>query len=143
MPRLAIISLLPLLQIAGVAADTTRVELPVSAVATGAWHISGAYVDLPLGTERPVLISTPQNARPGSAAIGAVSVSFEISEKGIPFNIQVDKSSDKELDDEVIALIREWRFEAAMRNGIPLASHGYLDFVLGDGIRRPVPRKKK
>ncbi|MDQ2949062.1 MAG: energy transducer TonB, partial [Acidobacteriota bacterium] len=72
-------------------------------------------MDVPEGSIRPQLITAPQPARQGSLQTGSVSVSFEISEKGVPFNIKVDKSSNEALEAEVIALIREWRFEAAMR----------------------------
>ena len=61
----------------------------------------------------------------------ANDVSFDVDEQGVPNHIHVENSSTPELDDEVIALIREWRFEAAMRNGIPFAVHGYLDFARG------------
>jgi TonB family protein len=72
-----------------------------------------------------------------------VSVSFEISDKGLPINIQADKSSDKELEEEVIAMIREWRFLAALRNGTPVVSQAYVDLSGGDsaGRKRPVHRR--
>ena len=97
---------------------------------------------MPEGSLRPQLITAPQSPRQGSLQIGAVSVSFEISQTGVPFDIQVDKSSDTALETEVIALIREWRFKAAMQNGNAIASHGQMDFVLDDGFRRPVARKR-
>jgi outer membrane biosynthesis protein TonB len=50
----------------------------------------------------------------------------------LPIDIQIDKSSDKELDDEVIAMIREWRFEAALRGDVALASRAYIDLSIGD-----------
>jgi hypothetical protein len=49
---------------------------------------------------------------------------LDINQRGVPFNIQVDKSSDKDLDDEVIAMIREWRFEAALNGGVGVPSRG-------------------
>jgi hypothetical protein len=63
-------------------------------------------------------------------------VSFEITEKGIPVNVQVDKSSDKELHDEVIAMILEWRFKAALRGNVPVPSQAYMDLSLGDPLQR-------
>jgi len=74
-----------------------------------------------------------------------VSVSFQVSDKGVPFDIHVDNSSDTESTDEVIALIREWRFEAAMKDGFPISSVGYLDLLMGQAqapvSRRPVRKK--
>jgi hypothetical protein len=62
----------------------------------------------------------------------SVSVLFEIDEHGVPFNIRVEHSTDAQSEDEVIALIREWRFEAAMKNGLPVTARGFLDLSLGD-----------
>lgn len=42
---------------------------------------------------------------------------------------------------EVIALIREWRFEAARRGGIPIVMRGYLELEL-DTVAKARPRPK-
>ena len=133
----------PLLAATLGAADTPRVSLPLGAGTTGAWHISRALADVLSEASSPKLISAPQSSYPKDFTAGSVSVSFEINEKGLPINIQIEKSSDKELDDEVIAMIREWRFEAALRGDVALASRAYIDLSIGDlppeGRR---PRKK-
>jgi hypothetical protein len=132
----------PLLFVAVQAADTVRVTLPLATETTGVWHISKAFADVPKNAVAPTLISAPQRARTkDSAAVGLFSVSFEITERGIPVNVQVDRSSDKELHDEVIAMILEWRFKAALRGHVPVPSQAYMDLSLGD----PLPHygKKK
>lgn len=122
----------PLLAATLGAADTPRVSLPLGAGTTGFFHISRAFADVPSDASIPRLISAPQSSQPRDFRAGSVSVSFEINEKGLPINIQIDKSSDKELDDEVIAMIREWRFEAALRGDVALASRAYVDLSFGD-----------
>jgi hypothetical protein len=118
----------PLLFVAVQAADTVRVTLPLATETTGVWHISKAFADVPKNAVAPTLISAPQRARTkDTAAVGLFSVSFEITEKGIPVNVQVDKSSDKELHDEVIAMIMEWRFTAALLGHVPVPSQAYMD----------------
>src|SRR4029077_2279429 len=118
----------PLLFVAVQAADTVRVTLPLATETTGVWHISKAFADVPKNAVPPTLISAPQRARKKdtAAAVGLFSVYFEITEKGIPVNVQVDKSSDKELHDEVIAMIMEWRFKAALLDHVPVPSQAYM-----------------
>jgi TonB family protein len=122
----------PLLAVTLGAADAPRVSLALGAGTAGAWHISGAVADVPGDASGPKLISAPQSSQPKNFTAGSVSVSFEINEKGVPINIQIDKSSDRELDDEVIAMIRKWRFEAALRGDVALASRAYIDLSIGD-----------
>ena len=136
--------LFPLLAATLAASDTPRVSLPVGTGTTGPWQISRALADVPVDTSTPKLISAPQSSPSDALAVASVSVSFDINEKGVPINIQIDKSSDTKLDDEVIAMIREWRFEAARRGDVALASRAYIDLSIGDlppEGRRPKKRK--
>src|SRR6185369_13124126 len=101
------------------------------------------------GVTQPTLLNAPYPA-PGPEHPGTVAISCDVDEQGTPTNIRVEKSSAPELDDEVTALIREWRFQAAMRNGIPFVAHAFLDFPHGldlpttvaPGIR-PSSRKRQ
>jgi|SRR5579883_1277294 TonB family protein len=137
--------ILPLLAILA-SAETVRVNLPSKICTAGVWRLSNAFAEVPQGATSPKLMSAVQEcaikAHPGAS----VSVSFGIDEKGIPFNIRIVKSSDKQLDEEVIALIREWRFEAALRDGLFVQSHAFLDLSSApdplDGQPRPVRRLK-
>jgi TonB family protein len=120
------------------AEDAIRVNLPLAAQTTGAWHIVRASVDLPRDVVSPKLTLAPQSTQSKLPTPDSfVSVRFEINEKGVPVNIQVDKSSDKELEEEVIALIREWRFEAALRGGGPVPAQAYMDL---SGSAAPLPQ---
>jgi TonB family protein len=138
--------ILPLFAVLG-NAETIHVSLPVTADTNGVWHVSKAFADVPRGAVSPKLISAPQSsvAKIPVVAAALVSVSFQIDERGTPFNIQIDKSSDKDLDDEVIAMIREWRFEAALSGGVAIQSRVSIDLSTGqlppDDQPRPVRRK--
>ena len=118
------------------AAATTREPITVVAEPNGVWHLSKASADVPPGAAGPKLISAPQPPRAKALPAGSISVSFQLSEKGVPVNVQIDKSSNKELDDEVIAMIREWRFKAALNGGVAVPSRAYLDLSL---VEPPLP----
>jgi TonB family protein len=104
---------------------------------TGAWHLTRALLEAPEDATAPVLTraSYPQITQ---SRQGEVSVSFDINEDGLPIHVRVEHSSDAQLNDEVIALIREWRFAAAVRNGMPVLAHGVFDFR-GSGPEAAVP----
>jgi TonB family protein len=127
--RLLII--LPLLATLG-AADTIHVSLPAATETIGVWHFVEAFADIPRGAVCPKLVSAPQSSQTKAPPGASVSVSFDIDVKGSPFNIQIDKSSDKELNDEVIAMIREWRFEAAVSGRFAVKSHARIDLSTGE-----------
>jgi TonB family protein len=138
--------ILPLLLVALGAADTRRVSLQSGAETIGVWHVSQASADIPPGAVSPRLVSAPQPVQTKAPPTALVSISFDINERGVPFNIQVDKSSDKDLDDEVIAMIRQWRFEAALSGGVAAPSRGYLDLSIGDAappLSDGRPRRRK
>jgi TonB family protein len=130
------------------AADTLRVNIQSGTETTGVWHLAQASADIPVGAASPRLISAPQPVQSKARQPALVSVSFEIDARGFPTNIQIDKSSDRDLDDQVVAMIREWRFEAALNGGVGVPSRGYLDLSiedapppLSDGQRRPRHRQ--
>jgi TonB family protein len=122
------------------AEDAIRVNLPLDALATGAWHFAKTSVELPRDVVSPKLTSAPP-ASPSKipAPDSFVAVSFQINEKGLPVSIQVDKSSDKELEAEVIALIREWRFEAALRGVTPVVAEAHVE-LSGSDLHNGRPR---
>jgi TonB family protein len=99
------------------------------------WHLLGAAFNVPQGATQPRLVQAPYPPPSGPEQTAAVGLSFDVNEQGIPTNIHVESSSDPQWEDEVTALIREWRFIAAMKDGFAVAAHGYLDFGRGDAVR--------
>jgi TonB family protein len=132
-------------------APGTKDGLPVSVKSTievnfrllpdpRAWHLDGAAFQVPQGATQPRLVQANYPPPSGLEMTGAVRLSFDVNEQGIPTNIHVESSSDPQWEDEVTALIREWRFQAAMKDGLPVAAHGSLDFGRGDTIGAPRKR---
>jgi hypothetical protein len=119
------------------AADTVRLDLPIGPEATGTKHVK-AVVELSKDAAPPKLIASPSPERWNRLRATVIHVRFSINAKGVPFDIQVEGPSDPETEDDVIAMIREWRFEAALRGEIRVPAQVILEV---DG--RPRPMKKK
>jgi TonB family protein len=107
------------------------------------WRLARVSFRVPEGATPPAVTQAPYPAALAGASSGAVAVEFDVDEQGRPSNIKVDSSSDPALEDEVIALIREWRFEAAMKNGIPVPAYVMMDFLRGNGHLPANPPTKK
>jgi len=58
-------------------------------------------------------------------------VFFDLDTQGAPTNIRVETSVGPSADDEVIALIREWRFQAALDHGVAVEAKGFVDLTRG------------
>jgi len=113
--------------------------------APGEWSLALVQFNVPLGATQPSILRAPRGAQGGSPESASVRVSFDIDTQGVPANIQVENSSGPQWNDEVIALIREWRFQAALDNGTAVASHALFDFSRGEANYMQVdmaPRKK-
>lgn len=108
------------------------------------WRLTRFAFELSDGVSRPVLTAGSYPRLTARTSPARISVSFDVTGQGIPVNIEVLQTSDHDSVDEVIALIREWRFEAALKNGVPVATRGFLDFEIGDTPNAPrrVFRKK-
>jgi len=108
------------------------------------WHLSHVSFTAPPGASRPVLLQAPYRLPTGLEEDASVRLSFDVDTQGIPTNIQVEESSDPKWNDEVVAVIREWRFQAALDNGTAVASRASLALSRGLSIERPTaPPKKK
>jgi TonB family protein len=58
-------------------------------------------------------------------------LSFEVDEHGFPVHVQVQKASAVVWGKEAITLMRDWRFIAGMKNGVPISVPCTLGFVWG------------
>jgi len=85
------------------------------------WRTTGAAFDGP-----EVTLENAQFVEPtGAPAYATVSVSFDIDAQGEPRNMRVENSTDASRNDEVMGMVRRWRFQP----GTP--SHCTLDFARG------------
>jgi TonB family protein len=95
------------------------------------WSLSAVQFTAPPGASQPAILQAPYAPAAGPPEDASARVSFDVDLEGTPTNIQVEESSDPKWNDEVIALIREWRFQAALNNGTAVQSHAVLDLTRG------------
>jgi len=69
--------------------------------------------------------------RPTAAENGLVTVSFDVDQSGIPINFHVRSSTDRDLDNDLIAMLSGWRFRPGMKDGMRVSVPCTLDFVWG------------
>ena len=109
------------------------------------WHPERVAFTAPPGASLPSLRQAQFPVPAGSQDHASARLSFIVDRQGVPTEIQVEESSDPQWNDEVIALIREWRFQAALDHGVAVESRGFID--LTRGLKPPVaalvPTKKK
>jgi TonB family protein len=97
------------------------------------WHLSRAAFLFPRGVERPVVrqVAAPHIAADASNA--TATVTFDINERGEPFNVRIDKASDQSSENDwsrsVTDALHQWRFTPASLNGHPVVVTSTLDFV--------------
>jgi TonB family protein len=121
----------------------------------GAWSLLRAQFAAPPGATQPSILHAPYPAPvravvPGKVAaqLPTVRVAFDVDTQGVPANVQIQDSSDPNANDEVMALIREWRFQSSSNNGAAVQSHAVFDFLRG-GVNemqidmRAVTKKKQ
>jgi len=96
------------------------------------WHLSSVAFAPFDGASRPVLVKATYPDTSGPAEVASVSLSLDVDEKGVPTNIQAEKSSDPKWESEVIALAGKWRFEPGVKDGRTVPVHATLDFARGD-----------
>lgn len=113
------------------------------------WSLSRAQFTVPTGATPPKLLIAPYAAQAaGLREYVTVRVGFDVSPQGSPVNIQIEDTSDPNWNDDVINLIREWRFLGALNNGTLIQSHAEFDLTRGLAEQLPVqmravPRKKQ
>jgi TonB family protein len=109
------------------------------------WHLIQAAFETPPGASRPVFASANYPRGPGIRvtvfdegriiqAIGRqafVRLSFDVDEQGTPVHFQVKRASLALWGEEAIAVVRAWRFQPAMKNGIPVSVPCTLDLGWG------------
>ena len=111
------------------------------------WYPTRVAFTVPPGVTPPQVLDTYFHAD-GTADYGMMRLSFEIDADGHPKNVHIDSSSDHRYDDEVVAMISQWRFQSALDNGGAVASTGFIDLQRGLNPDLPravemAPRKKQ
>lgn len=94
------------------------------------WRLIRATFKTPEGASRPSVVKTEFPPPAGTGEVGVVSLSFDVDETGIPANFHVEGSSGQPWESEVIAAVREWRFNPGLKDGKPITVRCTLDFAL-------------
>jgi TonB family protein len=63
----------------------------------------------------------PDSGSRGFRISGAVLIGLTVSSHGLPMNVHVVHSIDKEIDQSAVDAVQEWRFEPARKDGKPVA----------------------
>jgi TonB family protein len=95
------------------------------------WHTQRVVFQNADGVTRPSLLFAkfPPNGDPPEH--GTVTVSCVIDEQGAPTALRVEKSTAPSLDADAMAMLREWRFSPAMKDGKPAAVGATIDVSFG------------
>ncbi len=114
------------------------------------WHLTGVTFEPPEGASRPVFLSVTYPLGSGIvlgaddtaidearivAAVGRQAwavVSFDVDEYGFPRNFEAPQASVEVWKNQAIALVRDWRFSPAMKDGKPIIARCRLNLVWGD-----------
>ena len=114
----------------------STIEVSFHLYANSDWHLNKAvYLSEP-GVSIPTVVRALYPEMTQDPRYATFRLEAQIDERGIPREIKVVYSSDPTLDDEVIRLIREWRFQAAQKAGQPVAVSAEFEFSHGEP---PVP----
>jgi TonB family protein len=110
----------------------TNVDVPFHLLESRAeWHLARASFDLPKGVSLPAIETAHYPDPSGSPQHATVSLAFEIDPSGQPVNIRSTASSNAAWEQELIEMLREWRFHPAQENGVAVASSATFDFERG------------
>jgi TonB family protein len=118
-----------------VAVEST-IEVSFHLYANSDWHLNRAAFQTEPGVSMPTVIRAPYPEMTQGPGYATFRLEVQIDERGVPREVKILSSSEPTLDDEVIRLIREWRFHAAEKAGQPVAVTAEFDFSHGEA---PVP----
>jgi TonB family protein len=110
------------------------------------WHLIGAQFETPPGVSRPVFASVlypigaglgPEAMEEGRVlvAIGRLAtaqLTFDVDEHGVPANFRIPNASEPVWGSEATALVGQWRFTPATKNGIPVSVPCTVELVWGE-----------
>ena len=68
----------------------------------------------------------------GVRVVGSVTVALIVSSKGVPRNVHVVKGLDKEVDQNTIEAVEQWRFAPAQKDGKAVAVKISLEIEFHD-----------
>lgn len=110
----------------------TTVDVPFHLLAGRAdWHLAHVDFTPPQGASPPAIETAAYPEVSGPPSYATVSLAFDIDSEGVPVNIHAARSSDARWEQELIAMLREWRFRPARENGVAVGASATFDFARG------------
>jgi TonB family protein len=95
-------------------------------------HMQSFACKLPEGASRPRVVKSEHPPSPGADETFSVTISFDVDEQGAPENLHLVKSTDPNRENDVIAAMREWKFQPGIGgDGKPVVAACTLRFALG------------
>ncbi len=90
---------------------------------TGAKEDSEEVYDIGAGITPPRLVHRVEPVRPNGAfrVNGAVVIGMVVTSKGLPRDVHIVQSLDKEVDQSAIEAVQQWKFEPARKKDKPVA----------------------
>jgi TonB family protein len=68
----------------------------------------------------------------GVRAVGSVIIGLVVSSQGVPRDLRIVKSLDRDLDQSAIEAVKEWRFAPAQKDGKAVAVRVSLEIQFHD-----------
>lgn len=63
----------------------------------------------------------PQYSGRGVRVVGSVTVGLVVTSRGLPQNVEVIKSLEKDVDQSAVEAVKQWRFDPAKKDGKAVA----------------------
>jgi len=112
-------------------------------------HVRRFGCKLPEGARRPSVLKSEHPPAPPPGEGASATLTFDVSEQGVPENLHIEDLSDPKWEPDVLAALREWRFQPTTVTGNPVAVPCRLNFAvgkmpsnvfrIGNGVSAPVP----
>lgn len=95
-------------------------------------HMQSFPCKLPEGASRPRVVKSEHPSPPGPDESYSVTISFDVDAQGAPQNLHLAKLTDPNRENDVLAAMREWRFQPGVGvDGEPVVAACTLRFALG------------
>lgn len=94
-------------------------------------HIQSFTCAVPEVASRPAVLKSEHPPWPGDDQTVSDTISFAVDDQGIPANLHVKKISDPKWEEDVIAAIRQWRFQPSTQKGVAVSAPCTLSFAVG------------
>src|ERR1035438_4123001 len=96
-------------------------------------HMERFVCKLPEGASRPKVLKSEHPPSPGPDETVSVTISMDVNERGVPENLHLVKLTEAKWENDVIAAMREWRFQPSVGggDGKPVVAPCTLSFALG------------